>query len=231
MDQDADRYWLLLEKVAASELYTIGDFSIWRHVARWLAHMHSQFSESSNVRRSSQALLNYDAHFFNACLERAPSQIDRRAAECKISRARMEDVWTQYREIASRICSLPRTLIHGEFYPSNILVSPQKGDYRICAVDWETAGTGAGLLDLAALVSGKWTDQQRQDLARAYFEELDHPQKLNDFEQFTRDLLICRLHVAVAWLGWSHDWQPPLAHQHNWLEESLAISQQLRNLG
>jgi Ser/Thr protein kinase RdoA (MazF antagonist) len=230
MDQEADRYWLLLEKVAANELYTIGDLSIWCHVARWLARMHSQFSESPNIRRSSQALLSYDSHFFNACLKRAESQVERRAAECKINPSRVNNLWTQYRKAVSRICSLPRTLIHGEFYPSNILVSRQDSDYRVCAVDWETAGIGAGLLDLAALVSGKWTEQQRQDLARAYFEELENPQMLNDVERFTGDLLICRLHIAVAWLGWSPDWQPPLAHQHNWLEEALAISQQLQNL-
>jgi hypothetical protein len=230
IDQDADRYWLLLEKVAAVELYTIGDLSVWRQVARWLASMHSQFSKSSHIRQPRQTLLNYDAHFFDACLERAEAQITRRAAECKINPARMSNIWTQYRKAASRICSLPKTLIHGEFYASNILVSGQDADYRICAVDWETAGIGAGLLDLAALVSGKWTEWQRQDLARAYFEELDRPQKLNNFEQFASELLSCRLHIAVAWLGWTPDWQPPLAHQHNWLEEALDTSQQLQSL-
>jgi hypothetical protein len=229
IDQDADRYWLLLEKVAGSELYTIGDLSIWRDVAGWLARTHSQFSESSNVRRSN-ALLKYDSHFFNACLERAETHIKPRAGACKVDPSSVTNIWAQYRKAVSRICSLPRTLIHGEFYPSNILVSAENADFRICAVDWETSGIGAGLLDLAALVSGKWTEQQRQELAEAYFEALDRPRKLNDFEQFTSDLLCCRLHVAVAWLGWSPDWQPPLAHQHNWLEEALFISQQLQDL-
>jgi thiamine kinase-like enzyme len=231
IDEEADRYWLLLEKVVANELYTIGDLSVWRQVARWLARMHSQFSELSPIRRSSQALLNYDAHFFDACMERAEAQIKRRAAQSKINPARVNNIWAQYRKVVSRICNLPRTLIHGEFYPSNILVSRQNADYRICAVDWETAGIGAGLLDLAALISGKWTEPQRQDLARAYFEGLIREEKLNDFDQFTSDLLSCRLHVAVAWLGWTPDWQPPLAHRHNWFEEALAISQQLQNLG
>src|SRR3954466_2546984 len=33
IDHDSGRYWLLLEKVVGDELYTIGDFSIWCHVA------------------------------------------------------------------------------------------------------------------------------------------------------------------------------------------------------
>ena len=80
IDQQTERYWLLLEKVAAVELYTIGDLSVWHHVARWLARMHSQFSASPHVRRLSGALLNYDEHFFNTCFERAKAQVRRRSA-------------------------------------------------------------------------------------------------------------------------------------------------------
>jgi hypothetical protein len=46
--------------------------------------------------------------------------------------------------------------------------------------------------------------------------------------QMLRSLDYCRLHIAVQWLGWSEDWQPPSAHTHNWLGETLQLAQKLR---
>src|SRR3954469_9651790 len=59
IDHEAHRYWLLLEKVAGDELYTIGEFSIWLEVASWLARAHSDFAESLSVQRTS-TLLQYN---------------------------------------------------------------------------------------------------------------------------------------------------------------------------
>ncbi len=49
----------------------------------------------------------------------------------------------------ARLAGLPAVFVHGEFYASNILVSPG----RVCPVDWEMAGIGPGVLDLAALAT------------------------------------------------------------------------------
>ena len=53
-------------------------------------------------------------------------------------------------EFIAQLLAAPRTMIHGEFYPGNILY--EKG--RICPVDWESAAIAAGELDLAALTEG-----------------------------------------------------------------------------
>ena len=55
----------------------------------------------------------------------------------------------------------------------DILIVPEDNGLRICPVDWELAARGPGLLDLAALSAGRWSDDERDRLARAYFEAAD----------------------------------------------------------
>jgi hypothetical protein len=81
------------------------------------------------------------------------------------------------------------------------------------------ASAGAGLLDLAALVAGAWSDADRSAIAGSY---------LRAFPALgSVDLDVCRLHVAVQWLGWSPGWVAPPAHAHPWLHEAQELSQRL----
>jgi hypothetical protein len=229
IDEECERYWLLLEKVAGDELYTIGELSVWCAVARWLARAHSRFAESLQDRQSG-ALLQYDERFFCDSIDRAIAEVEKRAVAAEDRAGRVRQLWTTSRAAMAAVAKLPRTLIHGDFYPSNVLVSAEESDLRICAVDWELAGVGPGLLDLAALVSGKWSERQRQELARAYFDELGDSQTSIRFREFNKALLNCRLLVAVGWLGWSSDWQPPEAHRHDWFADALGICEQIQEL-
>jgi hypothetical protein len=230
IDRAAKHFWLLLEKVAADELYTIGDFTVWCRVASWLARAHSQFAESSKVEQLA-ALLRYDRSVFNSSIQRAVAKIERRVVSTEVEPARISKLWRICDTAVGQICALPATLIHGDFYPSNILVAANERDYRICPVDWEMAGVGPGMFDLAALVSGKWSESERLELASAYFDALRNSQTFDDFDQFAKALLACRLLLAVGWLGWSAAWEPPVMHQHDWLAEALSISDQLQELG
>lgn len=55
------------------------------------------------------------------------------------------------------------TVIHGEFYPKNVLVR----DGRVYPIDWERAALAAGEIDLAALVEG-WRPEAAELAAAAY---------------------------------------------------------------
>ena len=79
---------------------------------------------------------------------------------------------------------MPATVVHGELFPSNVLL---RAAGPPCVVDWETAGEGAALLDLAALVLG-WPPAQADRIARSYGGDLSL-------------LPAARLLVAVRWLG------------------------------
>ena len=77
-----------------------------------------------------------------------------------------------YDRAIERLIRLPSTLIHGEFYASNILVQETREGCRIRPVDWEMAAVGPGLIDLAALTSGAWAERERTEMAAAYHDAL-----------------------------------------------------------
>ena len=100
--------------------------------------------------------------------------------------------------------------VHGEFYASNILVSPG----RVCPVDWEMAGIGPGVLDLAALATA-WEGADRARIVAAYADERGAPVDEEDLDA-------ARLVLAVQWLGWAEGWEPPREHATDWLAEATA---------
>ncbi len=225
VDMPAERFWLFLEKVEGRELYQVGEFEIWRQTARWLARLHSFYREPDSVPRSVHArLIRYNAAYYEQWLDRASSfqfQIPRTRLTPEALRWQQFATW--YAQTVRELNALPTTLIHGEFYASNVIVQGSLQSLRVCPVDWERAALGPGLIDLAALVGGKWTEVQKRDLALQYFAELqtcgpDAPQP----EEFLRELHLCRLHLAVQWLGWSRNWSPPGEHRQDWLAEAFS---------
>jgi hypothetical protein len=224
VDPPRQRYWLFLEKAPGAELYQYGELDVWKRAARWLAALH----HDPGVRRAAEAadvrprLLRYDAAFFRSWIERAVEfTARRRGTEAATPLAALS---RRYEEVVQFLASLPAGLIHGEFYASNVLVDTSREPARVSVVDWELAGIGPAAIDLAALVVGKWSDAQRAALIDAYRAGLpaDHAWA-GDPAALVRAVNGARLHLAVQWLGWSPDWQPPAAHAHDWLGEALAM--------
>jgi thiamine kinase-like enzyme len=135
----------------------------------------------------------------------------------------------QYDRVVERLAALPVTFIHGEFCASNVLIETGTDRLRVCPIDWEMSGIGPGLLDLAALVSGRWTEAQRHAMATAYFQALSDQTVVAPLqpEAFFSALDDCRLHLAIQWLGWSDGWTPPPDHEHDWLEEALTLAEKV----
>jgi hypothetical protein len=221
-DESAGRFWLFLERVPGVELYQIGELETWRQAARWLAVAHASLAERRPPGRGTRRLLRYDADFFRCLGARA------RAFAPAQSRAAVDWVIDRYEAVIELLAILPVTIVHGDFYASNILVGGHEGGMRICPIDWEMAGVGPALLDVAALTAGSWTDAEREEIVQAYRETASAgvawaPSR----EAFDRALNCCRLHVAVQWLGWSADWSPPAAHRRDWLGEALRVAERL----
>jgi hypothetical protein len=87
---------------------------------------------------------------------------------------------------------------------------------------------GPGPIDLAALTAGRWTDDERTDLALAYRAAYSPTGGWPPGpEEFLTALDVCRLHLAVQWLGWARNWSPPRDHVHDWLGEALALAAKL----
>jgi aminoglycoside phosphotransferase (APT) family kinase protein len=141
-------------------------------------------------------------------------------------------LWRRYRMVADRLAAMPKTLVHGDFNAANILVTRTAAGIRIRIIDWEMAGVGPGLIDLASLISGRLPDRHRTGMVAAYRANLAGSRVgALGADEFDEALLWCRLALAVQWLGWSPGWSPPPAHAHDWRREALALAQELGLLG
>jgi thiamine kinase-like enzyme len=205
-------------------LWQVGEFDVWLETARWLARMHAQVGRPTPAIVEQARLLHYDAAFCGRWAERALQYASASAEASTVLR----HIAARYSRVTDRLAALPASFLHGEFYASNVLVASNGDATGIFPVDWEMAGVGPGLLDLAALVSGHWDAHERRAFARAYFDELHgEASDVARFEKLHEGLEWCRLHVAIQWLGWSENWSPPKEHAHNWLRDIRELASTL----
>jgi len=227
VDPRAGRYWLFLERVPGVPLVELGDFAIWQEVARRLAIMHSRLSRAGESSALPH-LLHYDEDFYRLWPRRALEFLGSGGHSPGDCAAAARLLAERYDSIIDRLLALPRTFIHGEFYGANVLVAEAPAGFRVCPVDWEMAAFGPCLMDLAALTSGKWSEEEKVRLALTYRETLDREQRADLAPtDFLTALDLCRLHLAVQWLGWSRQWSPPEEHAYNWLGEALGQAEKL----
>jgi hypothetical protein len=254
-NEPARQFILFLEKADGVPLWQVGDPAVWRAAARWSAVANGQLRTlagaptalSQNLREpcgfaagprgagrseivsNAASLVAYTAEYY--------ALWPRRVAELVIGRnpadpraAALAPVLDRYGQVIDRLTRLPKTMIHGEFYASNILAgrrtSGGDADARIIPVDWEMAGIGPGLMDLADLTAGNWPEAERQSMVDAY-RAAQPPELSPPPEQFDAALDACRLHKAMQWLGWAADWQPPKEHRHDWIAEALRLGKKL----
>jgi Ser/Thr protein kinase RdoA (MazF antagonist) len=219
-ESDPPKHWLLIEKVPGVELWQVGELRVWEEVARWLGDFHSRFAgRLDEVRIANPHLLDFSAAWFRSWCERA---LDRLAESDDGRAPELQRALGSYEEVVGALAALPRTFVHGELYPSNVLVV-RGGPTRVCPVDWEMASIGPGLVDLAALVGG-WGEAERRRLVAAYLGDRQGPRGPTALDE---DLARCRLALALQWLGWSADWRPPAEHAHDWLGEALNLARGL----
>jgi aminoglycoside/choline kinase family phosphotransferase len=190
---DEEKGWLVIEKVEGVELYQVGELEAWAEALIWLARFHERFADTPH----SEPLLRYDRAFFEIWPERADSAP------------------AGYADVIERLAQLPTTLVHGELYASNVLVAPG----RVCPVDWELAGIGPGVLDVAALTAG-WPDEERSTLIDAYRSASKEPPDRDDVDR-------AALHLSVQWLGWSPDWTPTPENALDWRAEIAKLVEAL----
>jgi Phosphotransferase enzyme family len=228
VDQQAGHYWLFLERVPGLELYQVG-FPIWQEVARWLAAMHARFTAEAAPPTRAMHLLHYDGDYYRHWLRRA-HEFAQRAELSPSGKARRGVEWlaARYDQVVERLVALPTTIIHGEFYASNVLVLEAAGELRVCPVDWEMAAVGPGLVDLAALTAGIWTEEEKTSLALTYHAALAPTRGWPpEPDAFLAALDCCQLHIAVQWLGWAPAWSPPPDQAQDWLNEVLRLAEKL----
>jgi hypothetical protein len=218
--RSGERY-LLLERIGGTPLWQHGDLEAWREAARWLARMHRRIGADRAAGSPANAhLIRYDRRYYERWIARADS-FHRR--ESRQLRALVQ----RYRRVIESLLAEPVSFIHGEFYAANVLVSPRGGPparYVVRPVDWEMAALGPASIDLACLVAGHWSDDERASVADAYFRERARHRD----DPFPRDVQLrtldyCLVHLCMRNLGWARNWAPPPDRACDWLAEALRL--------
>ncbi len=215
---ERERCWLFVEWVDGRELYQVGERELWEAAARWLGRLHAKFGTDFERYIAAGHLVDHDAAFYRRWMARARdfARAPSRSADYV---AAVEWLGEGHESVVEALLAVPRTVIHGEFYASNVLVSTDAAAPRIAPVDWELAAVGPGATDLAALVSGDWSEQDRAAIVSAYG---------NTEHVSPEDLGLARLQLAIQWLGWAPpSWTPPEGQRHDWLGEALALAEGL----
>lgn len=212
-DQSGE-YWLLLERLDGVELWQVGDIKLWEAVARWLARAHASLAQHRHV--DGVPLLHYDRQYYEQWFGRAVGFAPAR------QRSAIRALSVYHAAVVEKLLTLSPTVIHGDFYPSNVLVCSDSAKVCVRAVDWELAGLGPSLIDLAALCIG-WPDVERRRLVRAYA----HAAGLSYGDALLSNVDRCEFHLCFQWLGWASDWTPPAEHARDWLTRAIELSAQL----
>ena len=218
VDPQGERFWLFLERVDGCPLWQVGEIAVWQEAARWLAILHTRFAGRKGL--TTARLLRHDADYYRLWITRA---------QAFAAAGKQQIAWLagRYDDVVERLTALPTTFIHGEFYPSNILIDDKHEKLRVCPLDWEMVAVGPGLVDLAALTAGTWSADDRDAIVSAYEKTMAAVDRWSAADDFGSALDLCHLHLAVQWLGWSPNWTPPPEHAHGWLEEAMQLAEKL----
>jgi aminoglycoside phosphotransferase (APT) family kinase protein len=223
VEHQANRYWLFIERVDGRELYQTGEFAAWQQAARWLAAMHDHFAQQKQALAKSAHLIKYDYGFYQLWMQRARNFL----AKAESAGRSIEWLAARYDKVIECIVKLPVVFIHGEFYASNIIVQETTHGWRVCPIDWEMAALGPGLIDLAALIAGNWTEEEKIELALAYYGAASEDGRPS-LDSFLNALAYCKLHIAVQWLGWFGRRRQFAQHEQDWLGEALCLAEKLK---
>ena len=228
VDPEAGVFWMILEKVPGTELWQIGEKDVWNDVARWAARMHATYLDQVAELHRDVPLLVHDAEFYHVWPPRALEFVRARADTSAAEVQALGRIAGNYDRVAETLSAMPHTLLHGELYPSNVLVEERAAGRRVCPIDWELSATGPGIIDLAALISGGWKEENRREMAEAYLSAWpESGSSPTGGVGFDEALSLGRLHIAMQWLGWATSWTPPREHAHDWLGEAITLGDEL----
>ena len=113
----------------------------------------------------------------------------------------LSEVCARIDDVSDVLLADEATVIHGEYYPKNILSRPPRPS-EVFPLDWESAAIASGAIDLASL-SESWPPTDIENHRKAY---LDARWPEGAPSGFDRTLDAARVYWQVRWLGERPDW-------------------------
>lgn len=188
----------------------------WFRAAERLAQFHAFFAAKAQELQACGFLLRLDAAYCAEWAQRALAAVAEQSAELAAS---LEGVARRYDRVTDLLTAQPRTLVHNDLSPKNVLADTSRRPARICLIDWEMAGVGCGLLDLVHLKYGlKPADDRR--MRDAYTLALAGTGLLPERpEELSRLFAACELHKTLYRLAFSKTWKLPIERVAEWVGE------------
>jgi hypothetical protein len=195
----------------------------WHTAARRLAQLHLAFAEGGDRLLERDFLLRLDRDYLLAWAGRAVAAVSSLSAElANRLRSTVDDLGTA----VDRLAEQPRTLVHNDLAPKNVIADTSVSPDRICIVDWEMAGVGCGLIDLAHLTHGLPLREAKR-MFDLYSEELIGTGLMPPDEEGTRLLASCQLHGALYRLAHADLWRLPLERVEEWIADSEELNREV----
>jgi len=207
-DVTTGQAWLILEHLDHTE--KVSSAPNMALATRWIGQFHA-----SNETRLSHApipiLTNYDAEYYLGWVRRTSLL----AGHWHKRFSWLATLCRRFQDILPVLLTSPKTIIHGEYYPNNILVR----EGIIYPVDWESPAIAKGEIDLAGLTD-RWDAKVVAECERQY-RQARWPEGAPD--DFTQTLAAARLYNHFRWLGERSDWTTQ--------ERALGRFQELQRVG
>jgi aminoglycoside phosphotransferase (APT) family kinase protein len=156
--------------------------------AEWIAHFHAR-GEQLLERRPLPGLRQYDHSHYLGWARRA----EQATTEAGVAAKWLQAAFAGFRQSVGALLCTAASLIHGEYYPHNVLIHED----RIRPVDWESAAVAAGEIDLAA-VTERWPAETLELCRRAY-EQVRWPRGAPP--DWRRRLRLAQLYLHFRWIA------------------------------
>jgi thiamine kinase-like enzyme len=216
------RYDLYLEHIDDWSL-RYQDLEYWYLAADRLGDLHRAFARAREDLTASEYLLRFDAAHFEAWAHRAVEAV--RGQSTHLGR-RHERVVRAFHKGGELLAAQPPTLVHNDLSAKNVLVDRSARPTRVCFIDWEMAGIGCGLLDLAHLKYGFGPAQEAR-LCATYYEAVRESDVLPSQEELTAVMAACEIHETNVRLWSSPRWSLPEGRLEEWVSDTEAAIEKI----
>ena len=187
--QDGKNTWLILDYLdGGTRMTQTIDPEAMAKAARWMGRFHALCS--SRPGNPALSFLNrYSPDYYRGWVSRTQQLVRQAGVDSGWLRA----VCSRIDTVIEVLCESPPTIIHGEYYPKNILL--QHG--LIYPVDWESTAVGNGMIDLAMLTEG-WSPETTRECVHEYQRSRWPEAAPHDL---VKSLHAARIYVQFRWLG------------------------------
>ena len=213
VDPKSGRAWLALEylpdALGVGKLHRSGAMVA---AAEWIGRFHRLTEAGGTIERTGW-MKAYTRQYYMGWVRRtlkSSSSLPRKLPW-------LQAVCERASDLLEPLLEEPLSIIHGEYYPHNVLY--YRG--RVYPVDWESAARAAGEIDIASLTED-WSAKTTRSCIAAYQRER-WPEGAP--AGFTSRFLAARLYFCFRWLGDYADWT------RHYSGSSSAYLRRLRRLG